>query len=92
MEARGERGGGVTPVGCFVGLMYALSYYLVRRFRPLDAWLLTTSSGVAMISAMAALSGISLVACLMILMLAPTVTVVGYEVLEYRHQTARLAD
>jgi hypothetical protein len=29
---------------------------------------------------------------LMILMLAPTVTVVGYEVLEYRHQVARLAE
>jgi hypothetical protein len=45
-----------------------------------------------MISAMAALSGISLVTCLMILMLAPTVTVVGYEVLGYRHQMARLGD
>jgi hypothetical protein len=33
-----------------------------------------------------------LVACLMILMLAPTVTVVGYEALEYRHQMGRLAD
>jgi hypothetical protein len=65
------------PVGWFVGLMCALSYYLVRRFRPLDVWLLTASSGVAMISTMAALSGISLVACLMILMLAPTVTVVS---------------
>jgi low temperature requirement protein LtrA len=84
--------GVAVPVGCFVGLMYALSYQLVRRFRPLDAWLLTTSSGVAMISAMAALSGISFVACLMILMLAPTVTVVGYEVLRYRHQMAQLAD
>jgi hypothetical protein len=45
-----------------------------------------------MISATAALSGISLVACLIILMPAPTVTVVGYEVLEYRHQMARLAE
>jgi hypothetical protein len=29
---------------------------------------------------------------LIILMLAPAVTVVGYEVLEYRHQMARLAE
>ena len=65
-------------------LLEALYYYLVRRFRSLDAWLLTTSSGVAMISVMAALSGISMAACLVILMLAPTATVVGHEVLGYR--------
>jgi len=31
-------------------------------------------------------------ACLVILMLAPTVTVVGYEVLGYRHQAEALVD
>jgi hypothetical protein len=38
----------------------------------------------------AALSGISMAACLVILMFAPAVTVVGYEMRGYRHQAAAL--
>jgi hypothetical protein len=45
-----------------------------------------TNSGFAMLSVLAALSGIGVAACLVILMLPPTVTVVGYEVLGYRHE------
>jgi hypothetical protein len=38
-----------------------------------------------MISVIAALSGVSMAQCLVVLMLAPAVTVIGYEVLGYRH-------
>jgi len=38
----------------------------------------------------AAMSGISMAVCLVILMLAPAVTVVGYEVRGYRHQAEAL--
>jgi hypothetical protein len=51
----------------------------------LDAWLLITSSGIVMISVIAALSGVSMAECLVVLMIAPAVTVIGYEVPGYRH-------
>jgi low temperature requirement protein LtrA len=35
----------VVPVGVFLGLMYALSYYLVRRFYVFQAWLLMATGG-----------------------------------------------
>jgi hypothetical protein len=69
------------PVVGFLGLLHALYYYLVRRFRTLDAWLLITSNGAAVIAVIAASAGLSMAACLVILTLAPTVTVVAFEVL-----------
>ncbi|HEV2751886.1 MAG TPA: low temperature requirement protein A [Gemmatimonadales bacterium] len=83
--------GVAVPVVAFLGLLHALYYYLVRRFRALDAWLLITSSGVGIIAVIAASAGVSMATCLVILTLAPTVTIVTYEVLGYRHQAA-LAD
>ena len=73
-------------VAVFLGLIYALYYYLVRRFDPFHVWLLTATSGVIVIAVVAAVSGVSMAVCLVILMLAPAVTVVGYEARGYRHQ------
>jgi hypothetical protein len=70
----------VVPVVVFLGLMYALSYYLVRRFKVFPAWLLIATAGVVTATLVAALSGVDVAKCLVILMLAPTVTVVGSEV------------
>jgi low temperature requirement protein LtrA len=68
------------PVGLFLGLMYALSYYLARRFYVFQAWLLIATAGVVIVTLVAALSGVNVARCLVILMLAPAVTVVGSEV------------
>ena len=70
----------VVPVGVFLGLMYALSYYLVRRFHVFQAWLLIATGGAVAATLVAALSGLDVAKCLVILMLAPAVTVVGSEV------------
>jgi low temperature requirement protein LtrA len=78
------------PVGVFLGLIYTLYYYLVRRFDPFHLWLLSATAAVVALAVGAALSGISMAVCLVILMLAPAVTVVGYEVRGYRHQVAAL--
>jgi low temperature requirement protein LtrA len=78
------------PVGVFLGLIYGLYYYLVRRFDPFHTWLLTATSAVVAAAVFAAMSGISMAVCLVILMLAPAVTVVGYEVRGYRHQAEAL--
>jgi len=75
-----------APVAGFLGLLHALYYYLVRRFRAFDAYLLISSAGVAGIAVIAASVGISLANCLVILMLAPAISIVACEALGYRHQ------
>jgi low temperature requirement protein LtrA len=80
------------PVSVFLGLIYALYYYLVRRFEPFHVWLLIATAGVVAIAVIAAMSGINMAGCLVIVMLAPTVTVIGYEVLGYRHHSAALGE
>ena len=79
-----------VPVSVFLGLIYALYYYLVRRFDPFHLILLGTTAAVIGVAVVASLSGVGMAACLVILMLAPAVTVVGYEVRGYRHQAAAL--
>jgi low temperature requirement protein LtrA len=79
-----------VPVSCFLGLVYVLYYYLVRRFDPFHLALLGATAGVVVGVVVAAMVGIGMAACLVILMFAPAVTVVGYEVRGYRHQAALL--
>lgn len=55
-----------------------------------NIWLLTATATVVAVAVIAALSGINMAGCLVILTLAPTVTVVGYEVLGYCHQAEAL--
>jgi low temperature requirement protein LtrA len=81
-----------VPVGLFLGLIYGLYYYLVRRFDPFHVWLLLATAGVVAVAVIAAMSGVSMAVCLVILMLAPAVTVVGYEVRGYRHQAEALVN
>jgi low temperature requirement protein LtrA len=73
------------PVAAFLGLTYALYYYLVRRFKAFQLWLLIGTAAVVAVTVTAAWSGVSMARCLVVLALAPAVTVVGYEVLGYRH-------
>jgi low temperature requirement protein LtrA len=80
-----------VPVLVFLELLHALYAYLVRRLRTLDAWLLIMSSAVAMLAVVAAWLGVSVAACLLILVLAPATTVVVYEVWGCRHQAALTA-
>jgi low temperature requirement protein LtrA len=81
-----------VPVGIFLGSIYALYYYLVRRFDPFHIWLLVATITVAVLAVVAALSGVEMAVCLVILMLAPAVTVVGYEIHGHRHQAEALAE
>jgi hypothetical protein len=69
----------VVPVAVFLGLMYLLSYYLVRCFFLFQAWLLVATAGIVAVTLGAAVSGLDVARCLVILMLAPAVTVVGSE-------------
>jgi len=75
-----------TPVAAYIGLIYASYYYLVRRFYRLDAWLLTGIAAILVATVVAAQSGIDVAKCLVILILAPAVIVVGYEGRGYRYE------
>ena len=74
------------PVTVFLGMVYWLYHYLVRRFDPFHLWLLAGTALVIGGVVFAAMQGTSMAVCLVILMLAPVVTVVGYEARGYRHQ------
>lgn len=80
-----------VPVSVFLGAIYALYYYLVRRFDLFHVWLLGATVAVVAAAVLAALAGVDMAVCLVTLMLAPAVTVVGYEMLGHRHQAEALA-
>ena len=80
-----------VPVAVLLGLVYWLFYYLTRRFDPVHVWLLSATAVVIAAAIGAAVAGVGLPGCLLILMLAPAVSVVGYETRGYRHQAAALA-
>ncbi|MGC4043917.1 MAG: low temperature requirement protein A [Armatimonas sp.] len=80
------------PVGVFLASIYLLYYYMVQSFDRFHIWLFI---GTALIVALAiglAISGVSMAICLIVLMLAPVVTVVGYETQGHRHQAQALAN
>jgi low temperature requirement protein LtrA len=79
------------PVAVFLGCIYALYAYLVRRFDPFHIWLLIGTAAVIAIAIIAAQAGVDMAVCLAILMLAPVVTIVGYETRGHRHQAEALA-
>lgn len=80
-----------VPVSVFLATIYALYYYLVRRFDLFHIWLLSVTTAVVAAAVLAALAGVDMAVCLVILMLAPAVTIVGYEMLGHRHQAEALA-
>jgi low temperature requirement protein LtrA len=80
------------PLAVFFGSLFALYFYLVRRFSLFDVSLALATAVVISVAVVAALSGMSTSWCLVLLMFAPIVTVLGYEVIGYRRQADALAD
>lgn len=80
------------PVAVYLLSIYLLYYYLVRRSDPFHLWLLVGTVLVIALTIGLAISGVSMALCLIVLMLAPAVTVVGYEMQGHRHQAQALAD
>ena len=72
-------------------MSYATYYYLVRRYNRFDVWLLAGVAAVLVATVVAAQSGVDVARCLVILILAPAVIVVGYEGRGYRYQDEALS-
>ena len=79
------------PLSVFLGTIYALYYYLVQRFDPFHIWLLAATAAMVVLAVIAALAGVDMAVCLVILTLAPAVSVIGYEMQGHRHQVEVLA-
>jgi low temperature requirement protein LtrA len=73
------------PFGAFVALFYLLYSVLMRTRDPFHLLLLAGTAAVVVLSILLAALGVSMAVCLIVLALAPVVTVVGYETIGHRH-------
>ncbi len=80
-----------VPLSVYVLALYALYAALTRTLDPLHAALIGLTAVVVVLSVVLALAGASLAVCLVVLSLAPWVTVVGYELRGHRHNEEVLA-
>lgn len=69
----------VIPVVIFLVSIYALYGYLLGEFDRFYLWLFSGTAAIIVVSIIAVAIGVSMPACLVILSLAPAVTIIGYE-------------
>jgi low temperature requirement protein LtrA len=80
----------VIPVAIFALAFYTLYSALFRARDPFHLWLLAGTALVPVLSAAMAVAGVGVPVCLLVIALAPVVTVVGYETLGHRHMAEAL--
>ena len=73
------------PFTVYMATFYFLYSVLVRTFDPFHLGLLAAMTALIVLSVALAATGVSMAVCLIVLMLAPIVTVVGYETIGHRH-------
>ncbi|MCW2654548.1 MAG: putative rane protein [Mycobacterium sp.] len=73
------------PVAVYICWVYLLYILLVRTWDAFHAVLVAMTAIVLVASVALAAAGLSMAVCLLIVMLAPVVTVVGFELLGHRH-------
>ena len=82
----------VIPVAVFVLALFTIFHLLFPGRDPLHAWLLAGTLVFLLGAWLLAASGAPLSAALVVLMLAPWVTVLGYELRGYRHMAEVLGE
>jgi len=80
-----------SPVGLFIAGVYLIYSLLVAAFDALAAVSLAASAAVLGVAVWLAAGGVDMAACLLVVMLAPLVTVIGYESVGHRRVTATIA-
>jgi low temperature requirement protein LtrA len=78
------------PFALYVTMFYALYSVLMRTFDPFHLGLIAVTAALIILSVVLAVAGANITVCLLVLALAPAVTVVGYEALGYRHMATVL--
>jgi low temperature requirement protein LtrA len=75
----------VIPVAIFALVFYALYSALFRTRDSFHLWLLAGMAPFLVVPVLLAAAGVGVAVCLIVVALAPVVTVVGYETLGHRH-------
>ncbi len=79
-----------VPLAVFVLMLYAIYSVLMQERDPVHTGLVLGTAAVLVLAVGLAAVGVSMAWCLVVLALAPVVTVVGYETVGHRHQEAAL--
>ena len=79
-----------VPVAVFVLALFGLYSLLVRAADPFHLALLVGTAAVLVLAVVLASLGVSVPVCLVVVMFAPVVTVVGYETVGHRHLVSAL--
>ena len=79
------------PVAIYIAAVYVLYMWLVRTWDAFHLLLLVLTAALLVAAVLLVDNGMSMANSLLIVMLAPAVTVVGYEVLGYRHAEEAIA-
>jgi low temperature requirement protein LtrA len=91
LEGEAEIGDAATvlsvaiPVAIFLLSLYALYSLVFREHDPFHLLLLALTTAVLALVIVLAAAGVSMAICLLVLTLAPAVTIVGYETIGHRH-------
>ncbi|MDG4667861.1 low temperature requirement protein A [Mycobacterium sp. 236(2023)] len=81
----------VIPVGLYILTIYVLYALLAHKVEPFHVLLVTLTAAVLGVAVLLASNGISMANCLLVVTLAPVVSVVGYELVGHRHTAAAVA-
>ncbi len=79
------------PVAVYILGVYLIYMLLVRTWDAFHALLVALTAVVLVTAVLLAVGGVSMAACLLVVTLAPMVTVVGYELLGHRHAAEAIA-
>jgi low temperature requirement protein LtrA len=79
------------PVGVFIGLVYVVYALLVRTTEAFHLLLLALTAAVLVAAVALAMLGVSMAICLLVVTIAPVVTVVGFEMRGHREAAEALA-
>jgi Ca2+/Na+ antiporter len=79
------------PVGVFIGLVYVVYALLVRTTEAFHLLLLALTAAVLVAAVALAMLGVSMAVCLLVVTIAPVVTVVGFEMRGHREAAEALA-
>jgi low temperature requirement protein LtrA len=80
----------VIPFAVFALAYYVVYSLLMHTSDPFHLWLLAGTGAVLALAVVLAAAGVSVPVCLLVVMLAPAVTVVGYELSGHRHMSAAM--
>nr|WP_314176678.1 low temperature requirement protein A [Streptomyces sp. DSM 40971] len=79
-----------VPVGLYLLMVYLLHTLLLSAGDPFHLLLISATLAVLVVAVALAAAGVPIAVCLLVVMFAPFVTVVGYETIGHRHQRQML--